>query len=623
MAALPVLALGVALPATASAASRAAVPGTVPTWATAHNSRGSAPGSSALDVRVYLAGRDPAGLSAFVDAVSDPGSASYRHFLSQAQYAARFAPTSAQVSSVSDWLKSTGLTVTGVGAGNRYVAVHGSVAQAAKAFGTTFGLYAHKGQTVRAASHLATVPASLKTSVLTITGLDSADHLVTPHSQQPFPPPAGYRNAQPCSSYYGEKIATNVPAFQGSARPYAVCGYTPAPLRAAYGSPGLTGQNVTVAITDAYAAGTILQDANTYSSRHGEPPFASGQFSQSLPSSFVRQKTCDGSGWYGEETLDVEAVHAIAPAANVRYYAAASCFDSDFLDTLGKVVDENRASIVTNSWSDLEAVETPSVVAAYQQVFKQGAAQGIGFFFSSGDDGDENASSGVTQVDYPASDPYATAVGGTSLAVGRRGYSFEAGWGTDRYDLSDDGTTWEPYADDPFYYGAGGGVSALFPVPDWQKSAVPASTTGRAVPDVGLDGDPTTGMLIGETQTFPSKGKDVTMYDEYRLGGTSLASPLMAGVQALAQQAAGSRLGFANPAIYAQRGTSSFRDITANHDGEANVRADYVNSVDATDGVAYSVRTFDDDSSLQTGPGWDDVTGVGSPTASYATSYPH
>jgi subtilase family serine protease len=135
------------------------------------------------------------------------------------------------------------------------------------------------------------------------------------------------------------------------------------------------------------------------------------------------------------------------------------------------------------------------------------------------------------------------------------------------------------------------------------------------VPDVALDADPNTGMLIRETQIFP----DGRHYDEYRIGGTSLASPLMAGVQAVAEQGAGGRLGFANPAIYARASTPAFTDVTADQTGNGVVRADYANGVDASGGILYSVRTFNQDTSLTTGPGWDDVTGVGSPSPAYIT----
>src|SRR5262249_52267869 len=156
---------------------------------------------------------------------------------------------------------------------------------------------------------------------------------------------------------------TPLPAFEGKIRTYSPCGYTPSQFRSAYGvdDAGYTGNGVTVAITDAYAAPTIESDANRYATDHGDAAFASGQVSQSLPAQFGRGSGCGASGWYGEETLDVEAVHGMAPDANVKYYAGASCFDKDLLDALQRVVDDNQASIVTNSWgepSEFESVDT-------------------------------------------------------------------------------------------------------------------------------------------------------------------------------------------------------------------------------------------------------------------------
>jgi subtilase family serine protease len=119
-------------------------------------------------------------------------------------------------------------------------------------------------------------------------------------------------------------------------------------------------------------------------------------------------------------------------------------------------------------------------------------------------------------------------------------------------------------------------------------------------------------MLVGETQTFPDGSQH---YSEYRIGGTSLASPLYAGMFALAQQKAGHAFGLANPVLYRTRATSI--DITrtdlATYPGD--VRSDYVNGVDAADGYVYSERTFDSDAALtiHVRPGYDDVTGVGVP----------
>jgi subtilase family serine protease len=604
----------------ANAPAKSTVRNSNPTWTAHAQHLGRASSSAPVRLRVYLApngGLDA--LQAAVARVSDPKSSSYRTFLSATQYHAQYDPSAASVASVRSWLSDNGLKVTGVEASRRYLTVSGTVAAAEKAFGTTIDRYTHDGTQVQANSAPLTVPATLASLVLTVTGVDTTPRMIK-HSA---PPPDGFRNGRPCSIYYGQLTAnkqadftTPLPKFRGSFLPYATCGYTGPQYRQAYEdglSAGLDGSGVTVAITDAYAAPTIAFDSNNYAVRHGDGSYAKGQLTQVKPGSFNRQAQCGPSGWYGEETLDVEAVHAMAPGANIRYYASASCFDDDFLTTLAKVVDQNKAQLVTNSWSDVEANENGANIAAYEQVFLQGALQGISFMFSSGDNGDEVANTGVRQTDYPASDPYATAVGGTSDAIGPDGsFLWQTGWGTKRYDLNTSGTGW---AFTTFLYGAGGGISSLFNRPAYQQGVVTAGG-GRAVPDVGLDADPTTGMLVGETQTFP----DGVYYDEYRIGGTSLASPLFAGMTALLVQHAGGGMGLLNPTIYAQAGSSSFTDIKGKAKDAGNVRSDFINGVDPTDGLRYTVRTFNEDSSLAVKAGWDDVTGVGSPTADWVTS---
>ena len=545
--------------------------------------------------------------------MSTPGSSSYHRFVTPAQYRARFGTTAATVHSVAAYLRSAGLRVTRVGAGNRYVSFTGTVAAAERAFGTQIARYRHHGRTVQAPTSALKVPASLATSVLAVAGLDTTPKIVRPSARPDVAPPAGFRNARPCSAYYGQLAASDRPQFNGHTLPYAVCGYTGAQFRSAYeGSSALDGTGISVAITDAYAAPTIAFDASTYAANHGDRAYDAGQLTQTLPGNFGREGKCKASGWYGEETLDVEAVHAMAPGAQIHYYASASCFDSDFLDTLGRVVDDGTSKLVTNSWSDVEAVESPDVTAAYEAIFLQGATEGISFMFSSGDDGDELAATGTKQVDYPGSDPYATGVGGTSAAIGHAGTMlFETGWGTNKYSLSADGTSWNPLG---FLYGAGGGDSMLFPRPAYQDGVT--SDPNRQEPDVAMDGDPTTGMLVGETQSFP---KGVIAYDEYRIGGTSLSSPLFAGMTALAlQHAGGGGAGLLNDAIYAHLG--SFTDVAGAPPDAGNVRPDFVNQVDASRGIVYSVRTFDQDSSLAVTSGYDQVTGVGVPNTGWLTA---
>ncbi|MFI8216766.1 protease pro-enzyme activation domain-containing protein [Streptomyces sp. NPDC085932] len=620
------LALGTPAAHAAGHPLRDPLAGTRPAWATAGADRGATSDGTRMSARVYLRGRDAAGLAAYAKAVSDPGSATYGRYLTARQARARFGATTAQVAAVRAWLTAAGLKVTGVT--QHYVSVTGDVAAAEKAFGTQLHDFAKGARTYRAPAGTASVPQELAGAVLTVTGLDDAPHRVT-HDDRLPPPDTVFRNAGPFSSLYGSNTASTLPDAYGTKIPYAVKGYTGRQLRAAYGAGTRTGKGVRVAITDAYASPTIAHDAATYAERHGDAAWRTGQLHQVLPAKYTGTKDCSASGWYGEETLDVEAVHAVAPAADVTYVGAASCGDEDLLDALGKVVDHHLADIVSNSWGEVEAAQTPDLAAAYDQVFQFGAVEGIGFYFSSGDDGDEVASSGTKQVDSPANSAWVTAVGGTSLAVGKGDtYLWETGWGTEKANLSADGTSWTDFPG-AFTSGAGGGTSRTVPEPFYQQGVVPdalakanSADGNRVVPDIAAIADPNTGFLVGQTQTLPDGRRQA--YGEYRIGGTSLAAPTVAAVQALAQEARGGKpIGFADPAIYARYGSKVYHDVTDDPTGSglAVARVDFVNGYDATGGLATSVRSLGRDSSLRAVKGYDDVTGVGTPANGYVESY--
>ncbi|MFJ3333381.1 protease pro-enzyme activation domain-containing protein [Streptomyces sp. NPDC086766] len=626
---LPMLAGALALGIPAAHASgnpgRDALTGTKPLWATAKADKGAAADSALVSARVFLAGRDARGLADYAKAVADPSSAAYGKYLSAKQAQARFGATKAQVAAVKGWLKAAGMKVTAVTP--HYIAVTGDVAAAEKAFGTQLHNYAKGSKTYRAPSSTATVPEALKGAVLTVTGLDNAPHRAS-HKDQLPPPDAVFKNSGPFSSYYGSNIASTLPDAYGTKIPYAVKGYTGKQLRAAYGAGKYTGQGVRIAITDAYASPTIAYDAATYANKHGDAAWTTGQLRQVLPKNYTKTKECGAAGWYGEETLDVEAVHAVAPAANVTYVGAASCYDDDLLDSLSKIVDGHLADIVSNSWGDIEANQTPDLAAAYDQVFQFGAVEGIGFYFSSGDNGDEVAHTGTKQVDTPANSAWVTAVGGTSLAVGKDNtYLWETGWGTEKASLSADGKSWTNFPG-AYTSGAGGGTSKTVPQPYYQKGVVPNALAtannaagNRVVPDISAIADPNTGFKVGQTQTFPDGSQQ---YSEYRIGGTSLAAPVIAAVQALAQEARGGKaIGFANPTIYAKYGSKLYHDVTDTPTGTelAVARVDFLNGFDAADGLATSVRSLGKDSSLKAVKGYDDVTGVGTPANGYVDSY--
>ncbi|WEO97799.1 S53 family peptidase [Streptomyces sp. FXJ1.172] len=619
------LALGIPAAHAADSPARQALKGTKPAWATAKADKGATANSAQVNARVYLAGRDAAGLAAYAKAVSDPASPSYGKYLSAKKAQARFGATKAQVAAVKSWLTSAGLTVTSVT--QHYVAVSGDAAAAEKAFGTKLHNYAKGSATYRAPAQAASVPAALQSAVLTVTGLDNAPHKAN-HDDQLPPPDAVFKNSGPFSSYFGSNIASTLPDAYGQKIPYAIKGYTGKQLRAAYGAGSYTGKGVRVAITDAYASPTIAFDAGKYAVTNGDQAWTTGQLHQVLPDKYSRIKECKAAGWYGEETLDVEAVHAVAPNADVTYVGSASCYDDDLLDSLAKVVDNHLADIVSNSWGDTEASQTPDLAAAYDQVFQLGAVQGIGFYFSSGDNGDEVANTGTKQVDSPANSAWVTAVGGTSLAVGKdNSYEWETGWGTEKAVLAADGKSWTNF---PGAYtgGAGGGTSKTVPQPYYQKGIVPKALAtannadgNRVVPDIAAIADPNTGFLVGQTQTFPD---GTEQYSEYRIGGTSLAAPTIAAIQALAEEARGKAIGFANPLIYADYGKKGvFHDVTDHPTGTdlAVARVDFANGYDKAGGLLYSVRSLGKDSSLSAVKGYDDVTGVGSPADGYVQSY--
>ncbi len=627
---LPVAVAGMTVAPSAHAApTRHVLAGTHPAWAksTARVASANAASTATITGRIYLQFNNASGARALAAAVSNPSSASYRHYVTAAQFEAKFRPTDAAVQSVSSWLKSSGLTVGAVPTNHRYVTFSGAQDKVAAAFATTFGTYRFDGQTVRAPNTDASIPSSIASAVLSVIGLDSYEPAMHKDSQPPSPPSDGFRNAPLCSQYYHQQTAnfqldgTPLPTFRNYHPSWAQCGFTPPQLRGAYGVTGgaQNGAGVTVAITDAYHSGTMVQDANQYFDNHfsSAPDLVMGSnYFETNAATALGRNIC--GDWSAEEALDVEAVHSIAPNARIHYYGARSCFDVDLRDAIQNALDDG-VDVISNSWGGFEAKETTQRFAAYNQLFTQAAAQGTTVLFSSGDSGDNEASFGQKDPGYPDSDPLVTAAGGTSLGIDKNNHiAFESGWGTVKWALSEDQQSWEEVG---FIYGSGGGVSAAFDRPHYQDGVVTQST--RVVPDLSADGDVTTGMRIGLTQDFGDIGGGVE-YGEYRIGGTSLSSPLLAGMVALTDQAAHAQgkgnVGFMNPAIYQlyKAHSAAIRDVV--HRDGSYVRNDYVNSVNNNDGYSYSVRTVDQDSSLKTTAGYDMVTGVGTPTGSfYAT----
>ena len=619
------MALAVTVPAAAASSDRSTLAGGVPAWAASANFKAAANPTDPIGFRVYLGWNNPSAVEALAKAVSDPQSPSYGQFLTPQQFRQQFAPSEQQVRQVESWLTGQGFSIDYTPLNNHYVAAEGTVAQAAAAFGTTFGMYTVDGLTLRSPSSDISMPASLAGIVSGVVGLDESAALVhTDIAPEPGAPPSpAFVSAHPCSAYWAQMTTsdltvpiTNAPGAPGEAGyslpiPLAPCGYSPQQIRGAYiGATTLDGHGQTVAIIDAYASPTIQQDLDRWSANRGLPSTRVVQVV--APGTFGRpeNRKQGPQGWYGEETLDVEAVHGMAPGATIVFVGAPNNYQ-DLDAALNHVVDRHLASIVTNSYGFLSEQLPAGFIKPYEDTILQGAAEGIGIYFSSGDNSDESLVVGYRTVDWPASSPFVTAVGGTSLGVAKdNSRAIETGWGTFTASLHSNGSWGSP----SWLYGAGGGVSRIFAEPAYQSGVVPGSVfaaqgrTGRAVPDIAAFGDPNTGYMIGQTQTFPDGS---VKYSEYRIGGTSLSSPIFAGLMALSDEAKGSPHGFANPLFYHH--ASAFYDVLAVH--AAVVRANYVNGIDASNGTVFRLRTFNDGLSLQTTPGYDDITGLGTPTA--------
>ncbi len=637
---------------------------------------GAVAGTSQVSFDLQLSLRNASAAQAFVRQVSSPGSEQFHHYLTDAQWVSRFGPTQAAVTKAKAWLRQEGFTVGTVAKDRLYVTAKGTASRVEHAFGVKLGYYTVNGHKVRLADGTMTVPSSLAGAVSGTVGINQ--YVATPSmaqagqsaagqaaspGQEP-PPPAGFRNPQPCSAFWGQKIDTKDSGAlykpYTHPQPYDICGYKPTQLRGGYGlagsvAKGNDGRGVTIAIVDAYDSPTLLSDAQRYFKLNDPShPLKSSQFTNIAPATVNNQDACGGSGWYAEQALDVESSHSMAPGAHIQYVGAENCLDDGLLAAVNTAVTSG-ASVVTDSWDDVtgDLFTDAATKAAFDATFMLAASTGVSVLFCSHDFGDNFASFGTTAQNYPATSPFVTAVGGTALEVNaHNGRQAEYGWSTAKQVLCQSkarncGSATKPAGPIAYNSGGGGGTSYVYTQPFYQAGVVPKDLAlrnqaingpvpFRVVPDISMDSDAQTGMLIGLTQTFPGG----THYGQFKEGGTSLASPLFAGVIADADQAAGTPLGFLNPVLYkAWKATpTAFYDVVrpASLNSAAVVRVDYVNGVNASDGFVMSLRAINYEGketycdatghcmtgpvTLTTWPGFDSMTGLGAPGSKFVAT---
>jgi subtilase family serine protease len=364
---------------------------------------------------------------------------------------------------------------------------------------------------------------------------------------------------------------------------YFIQCYTPQAYEVAYGvAPllrrGITGSGETVVLPELAETPShrgliythISKDLAAFDSRFGLPPAA-----LHVVNTIARSKTPYLAG--SEEVEDTEMVHAVAPGAVLDVvlmpHDAASSIAGIAAATT-KVIQAAaamHAAVISISGSGGEHLLTRAEVAAMNAALGQAREQHLTVVASSGDTGAISDQGPPRQVSLPASDPLVLAAGGTTL---------DAAWATGAYHGE---MAWNAGTE-----ASGGGYSNLFPRPAYQDG-VPRIGPMRGVPDVAADADASTAMAL----TFSGGGL-------YPAQGTSAAAPLWAGVIALADQDAGQHLGFVNPAIYAIARSPAYH--RAFHD-----------VVTGDNSVLWPTRVF---TGYQAGPGWDPVTGWGSPNVS-------
>lgn len=459
----------------------------------------------------------------------------------------------------------------------------------------------------------------------------------------------------PKAVYTGNRYGADIKNAQPPNLP--PCGYDAAEMQKAYGlnqvyNKGYGGAGQTIVIVDAYGSNTILDDANLFSKLNGLPPLNSRNFQIVYPNGPVKctaKNGCISGNWNLETTLDVEWAHAIAPDADIVLVVGA---DNSFsnLDTANLYAIQNGyGSVISNSFGIPEIIlvtEAQSELVVENKIAKIAAALGISLNVSSGDAGDAyfedifNFGLFVTSVQANADSPYATGIGGTSTFLNAQNQiKLQTGWGLNVTVVAD------AYPNPPiippeilgFFEGSGGGTSVYYSKPPYQQQL---GGQYRKVPDISMNADPYTGNEIVFTpDSVQGHPQEVGV-----VGGTSLSCPMFSAFWAIANQAAiasgvGAPLGQAAPILY-HLPSGAITDVSvpaaATKNNVTGTIYNPPNPVEHFSAAAlivpqeptnqflsalyhespstyWYVISFGTDSSLATNPGWDDVTGLGTP----------
>jgi subtilase family serine protease len=409
----------------------------------------------------------------------------------------------------------------------------------------------------------------------------------------------------PTAAHVGRATAAPLTTAQCVARFQIRC-YGPAQLQRAYDlaplfAGGDSGQGQTIAIVDSFGSPTIQHDLDVFDQAYGLPSPKLTVIQPAGPVPAFDGGNSDQVGWAGETSLDVEWAHAMAPLANILLVATPTSEKEgisgfpEIVTAERYVVDNHLAAVISQSFSATEQTfPTPDDLYRLRGAYTDAYDNGVTVLAAAGDSGATDATGGSglftsPVTSWPDSDPLVTAVGGTRLSLDANGDRVgpDVVW-NDTYDAA--AQQYISGNDGPNALAGGGGLSTMFGRPTYQVPVAPVVGDRRGVPDVAMSG-----ACDGAVNVYQSFAGQPAGW--YPTCGTSEATPLFAGIVALAAQRAGHPLGLINPALYfmAQSRAPGVVDVTS---GDNTVSF-------SQNGQRYTVRGY------AAGPGYDLVSGVG------------
>ncbi len=509
--------------------------------------------------------------------LQDRSSPLYHHFLTTAQYRDRFGLSSSDMNKVVAWLQSKGFTDVQPSPMRTSITMSGNAAQAQSAFQISLRRYVVNGKEHYANANNPVLPKTLEGMVAGIRGLNDF-----------HPRPRLIRRPHFTSSITGLHFI----APDDFATIYD--------LHTLYSS-GIDGTGVSIAV--AGQTDIAVSDIRAFRSAAGLPP---------NDPTVVLDGTDPGtsSNDVSEADLDIELAGAVARNATIIYVNSTDAFES-----LQYAIDKDLAPVISVSYGDCEA-QTSSGIASLETEFQKANALGITILSAAGDDGAADCDTGTDNkpatiaksglaVDYPASSPEVTGVGGTEFTDGSATAATQYWSGSNNADNGSalsyiPETAWNDTSSTQGLSAGGGGASSYFQKPAWQTGPGVPSDNARDVPDVSLTASPAVDPVL-----YCDSGKCVNGFRNTDTtldvtGGTSVGAPSFAGLVALINQKAGPQ-GNINPILYqmAAATTGAFHDITT---GNNSVPCQTGTKNCATGGtIGYSA-----------GAGYDQATGLGS-----------